>query len=110
MLDTFVTLHLVHDGAALQPVGDLVAADAHDEVGVWEQLLGLHQAPGVAKVEHVVDPVAVDAHRTVGGRRQGLVLPPEPFQGFLLLLGRFWTEPFGAATSFRRFHDQRRRA
>jgi hypothetical protein len=36
MAKRFVALRLGHDGLAFVPVRDLVAAAAHQQIGVWE--------------------------------------------------------------------------
>lgn len=39
---------------------------SHYQVRVWEDVLGLHEGAGVARVEQVEDTVRIDPHRTVG--------------------------------------------
>ena len=39
---------------------------SHDQVSVWEQVLGLHESAGVARMEQVEDPISVNSDRTVG--------------------------------------------
>jgi len=46
-----------------------LALTSHNQVRVWENVLGLHESAGVARVEQVEDAVSVDSHRAVGWKK-----------------------------------------
>lgn len=43
----------------------LVRPTSYDEVGVWEEVLGLHEGTSVSRVEQVKDAVCIDSDRPV---------------------------------------------
>lgn len=44
MSDSLVPLPVIHNGPALATMRQLVTANAHDEVNIWEHILGLEKS------------------------------------------------------------------
>lgn len=54
-------------------MGQFITAHSHYEVGVWEQVLGLHESASMAGVEQVKDAVCIDSDWSVNwGASAGL--------------------------------------